>query len=194
MKRIIIALASILTTSTTIAAETSQFEKQVFMGIKSGYTLADDNTYRHSAPNSIALGIYGGIQFSPDWSANIGYQKQGSLKASATNVEVETWLIESALRYDWPFTTSISLYGRIGAAYWEMDKLQKSSATNEQATGFSPLTEAGISYAFNPVVKVSAGYQYIDAIGKKETTGQYDNHTIFLNIAYTFSSTSERKE
>lgn len=187
MKKLIITLASIVTSCMTIAEETFQFDDPIYIGIKGGYQLADDDTYNYRSPNGFAFGLYGGIHFSPFWSGDIGYQKMSPLKASSTNVEVETWLIESALRYSWPLTTNFSIYGRLGVAYWKVDKLQKTLFSGEKATGFSPLTEMGISYAISHKVKISTNYQYINAIGKKETTGQYNSHTIFLNIGYTLN-------
>jgi len=189
MKKLIITLASIVTSLTVSATEQPfKLDDSIFIGIKGGYNLADDANYNHSDPDSWALGVYGGIQLSPFWSWDLGYQQHNQLEAPATNVDVETWLIESALRYSKPLNTDFSAYGRFGATYWQMDKRQKATLTSEKATGFSPLVELGVAYHVNQNTRLSFGYQYIDAIGKKETTGQYDSHTLFLNIDYTFKN------
>ncbi|OMO32499.1 hypothetical protein BH582_09915 [Vibrio sp. 10N.222.47.A9] len=98
-------------------------------------------------------------------------------------------MIESALRYDWYLQDNLSLYGRIGAAYWDMEKTQPSSSKSD-ATGFSPLGEVGVSYRFNPNVRLSTGYQYIDRIGKSNT-GKYDSRGLLVSLTYTFGSTTQ---
>ncbi|WP_231565516.1 OmpA family protein, partial [Vibrio hyugaensis] len=94
--------------------------------------------------------------------------------------------MESALRYDWYLQDNLSLYGRLGAVYWDMTKTQQSSDKSD-ATGFSPLGEVGVNYNFNPNVRLSAGYQYIDSIGKSNT-GKYDSHGLLVGLTYTFGN------
>ncbi|MEL7458645.1 hypothetical protein L4D18_07440 [Vibrio campbellii] len=54
------------------------------------------------------------------WSWDVGYQYHDELKADVTSVNVKTWFIESALRYDWYLQDNLSLYGQL-AAYWDME-------------------------------------------------------------------------
>lgn len=164
-------------------------ELQFFIGAKGGYQWADDDTYHHSAPNGAILGGYGGLQFTPSWSWDLGYQYHDDLKADATSIHIKTWLIESALRYDWYLRNNMSLYGRLGAAYWDMEKT-KPAAGKLDATGVSPLGEIGVRYHVTPSLSLSAGYQYIDSIGKSNT-GKYDSHAALMSIAYTFGRTTQ---
>ncbi|HIF5961068.1 TPA: OmpA family protein, partial [Vibrio parahaemolyticus] len=150
----------------------------------SGYQWALDDNYSHSDPSGAILGIYSGVQFTPSWGWDVGYQYHDDLKADATSVNVKTWLIESALRYDWYLRDNLSLYGRLGVAYWDMEKAQP-SLDNLDATGFSPLGEVGARYHLTPSLSLSAGYQYIDSIGKSNT-GKYDSHAAMISLAYTF--------
>ncbi|CDU05775.1 Outer membrane protein A [Vibrio coralliirubri] len=181
----IIILTSLLSTPVLAATESPQ----IFVGVKGGYQWALDDNYNHSNPEGTILGLYGGLQFTPSWSWDLGYQYHDKLKANATSVNVKTWLIESALRYDWYLRDNLSLYGRLGAAYWDMEKTQLSSNESD-ATGFSPLGEVGINYHFNPNVRLSTGYQYIDSIGKSNT-GKYDSHGLLVSLTYTFDSTTQ---
>ncbi|HDZ9330068.1 TPA: OmpA family protein [Vibrio cholerae] len=162
---------------------------QIFVGVKGGYQWALDNNYNHSNPAATILGLYGGLQFTPSWSWDLGYQYYDRLKADAVSVNVKDWLIESALRYDRYLQDNLSLYGRIGVAYWDMEKTQLSSNKSD-ATGFSPLGEVGINYSFNPNVRLSTGYQYIDSIGQPNT-GKYDIHGLLVSLTYTFGSTTQ---
>ncbi|MCG9683618.1 porin family protein [Vibrio sp. Isolate23] len=157
---------------------------QVFIGSKIGYQMASDGTYNHSVPNGSIWGIYSGLQLSSAWSWDVGYQYHYDLRADATSVNVKTWLIESALRYDWYLQGNLSLYSRLGAAYWDMKKMRP-SLDNLNANGFSPLGEVGASYNITPTFSLSAGYQYIDSIGKSNT-GKYDSHSALVSLTYTF--------
>ncbi|HDI3293903.1 TPA: OmpA family protein [Vibrio cholerae] len=157
---------------------------QIFVGVKGGYQWAQDDNYYHSDPSGAIWGIYSGVQFTPSWSWDAGYQYHDDLKADATSVNVKTWLIESALRYDLYLQDNLSLYGRLGVAYWDMEKAQP-SLDNLDATDFSPLGEVGARYNLTPSLSLSAGYQYIDSIGKS-SKGKYDSHAAMISLAYTF--------
>ncbi|CAH6893072.1 Outer membrane protein A precursor [Vibrio chagasii] len=183
------SLAATYPNSVTLQPTKTEETPLFFVGVKSGYQWAIDDDYNHSNPNGTILGLYSGLQFSPSWSWDLGYQYHDKLKADATSVNVNTWLIESALRYDWHLQDNLSLYGRIGVAYWNMEKAQLSLSKND-AAGLSPLSEVGINYNFRPDVRLSTGYQYIDSIGKSNT-GKYDSHGLLLNLTYTFSSTTQ---
>ena len=184
MKKIIL-FASILSTCVQAATESPQF----FIGVKGGTQWALDDNYKHSNPEGTIFGVYGGLQFTPSWSWDVGYQYHDELKADVTSVNVNVNVIESALRYDWYLQDNLSLYGRLGAAYWDMEKTQLSS-NESHATGFSPLGEVGINYNFNPNVRLSAGYQYIDSIGKSNT-GKYDSHGLLVALTYTFGGATQ---
>ncbi|MGL5250520.1 MAG: OmpA family protein [Enterovibrio sp.] len=168
-----------------LAAASPQF----FIGAKGGYQWAADDSYALSMPNSSLWGIYGGLQLSPAWSWDIGYQYHDDLKAGATSVKLKTWLIESALRYDWYLQDKLSLYGRLGAAYWDLEKTQLSSY-KRGATGVSSLSEVGINYRVAQNARASMGYQYIDRIGKSNT-GRYDSHGLLASLTYAFGATAQ---
>lgn len=173
-------LSSVLSLPVLASAEFTQF----FVGAKGGSQWAKDDSYNHSDPSVATWGIYSGVQFTPSWRWDVGYQYHDDLKANATSVNVKTWLIESALRHDWYVQDNLSLYGRLGLAYWDMEKNQPLQ-DNLDATGLSPLGEVGVSYNLTPSLSLSAGYQYIDSIGKSNT-GKYDSHAAMISFVYTF--------
>ncbi|MEC7307320.1 OmpA family protein [Vibrio crassostreae] len=159
---------------------------QVFVGVKGGRQWGLDASYNYSNPEGAILGLYGGLQFTPSWGWDLGYQYHDELKVDVGSVHVKTWLIESTLRYDWYLQDNLSLYGRLGAAYWDMGKSQLSSYKSN-ATGFSPLGEVGASYHFNPNVRLSTGYQLIGSIGKSNM-GKYDSCGLLVSLTYMFGS------
>ncbi len=165
---------------------------QPFVGVKGGYQWADDNGYHHSAPEGLIGGVFGGLRFTPSWSWDLGYQHHEKLHARATDIDVETWLLESAVRYDWYFQDTLSVYGRLGVAYWDLDKTA-SSSESISSDGFSPLGELGVNYDVSPNVRVSASYQYIYGIGDSKT-GEYDSHALMLGLSYVFASSDPRPQ
>ena len=179
----IILLASVLSDPVLPSTEFPR----LFIGAKGGYQWASDDTYNHSYPNGSIWGIYSGLQLSPAWNWDVGYQYHDDLKTDITSFNAKTWLIESALRYDWHLQDNLSLYGRLGAVYWDMEKTHLSSGKLD-ATDFSPLGEVGVSYNLTPSLRLSAGYQYIDSIGKSNT-GKYDSYVALMSFAYTFGHT-----
>ncbi|MGC9424038.1 OmpA family protein [Vibrio sp.] len=183
-KTLFVLTGAILNSSLVLAEQENASFLQPFIGAKAGYQWGLDDNYDHSNPRSGLWGVYGGLQFSPAWSWDLGYQQHNKLKATATGVEVKTWLIESALRYDWYLQDNLSVYGRLGIGYWEMDKMQ-SSLDKLDASGVSPLGEVGVSYHLSPNVRLSGGYQYINRIGKSDT-GRYDSHGLLVGLSYAF--------
>jgi OOP family OmpA-OmpF porin len=153
-----------------------------FISAKTGWQFADDDAYKHSAPNSYLIGLTGGFQFTPSWSWDIGYQYQGKVKANVTQVSVQTSLIESALRYDFNLTPDTSIYGRLGAAYWFMDKKQPALISDH---GFSPLGEIGVKYQLTPDLAFNLGYQHINSIGSSKT-GKYNSNALTTGLSYQF--------
>ncbi|HHF0550103.1 TPA: OmpA family protein, partial [Vibrio alginolyticus] len=184
MKKIIF-LTSLLSMPVLASTESPQ----IVVGAKGGYQWASDDNYHHSDPNGSLWGIYSGVQLTPSWSWDVGYQYHDDLKADATSVNVKTWLIESALRYDWYLQDNLSLYGRLGTVYWDMEKTQLSQ-DNLDASGFSPLGEIGVSYHMTPNFSLSTGYQYIDSIGQSNT-GKYDSHAALISFSYTFGNKAQ---
>ncbi|WP_345890810.1 outer membrane beta-barrel protein [Vibrio crassostreae] len=176
---------SLLSVPVLAETESSLF----FIGVKGGYQWASDGAYNHSAPSGSIGGLYSGLQLSPALRWDLGYQYHDDLNAADSSVNIKVWLIESALRYDWYLQDKLSLYGRFGAAYWGMEKKLLSS-DKLNVTGFSPLGEVGVSYALTPSLGLSAGYQYIDGLGKSNV-GKYDSYAALMSLTYTFGRATQ---
>jgi len=154
------------------------------VGLKGGYQFGLDQRYRDQDPNGALAGAFAGLQLSPSWRWELGYQYHDKLVADATGVTVKTQLLESGFRYDWYWHERFALYGRLGAAYWQMDK-ERSGAVGVSDRGVSPLVGLGLHYQLTPNMGLSAGYQYLDAIGSS-ATGRYDSHATVLELSYRF--------
>ncbi|CAH7148433.1 exported hypothetical protein [Vibrio chagasii] len=165
--------------------QAQSFSPKPFIGVGVGYQLGQDQAYSHSAPTGTFYQIKGGMQFYQDWRWDLGYQYHHDLHADKTAVTVSSSLFESAVRYDWAVHHNFSLYGRLGVAYWDIDKTQ-SSHRELNAKGFSPLGEVGGNYHFSPNLDLSLGYQFINSIGNSNT-GEYDSHGVLFGLTYLFN-------
>ncbi len=183
---LLLQILVVLHPSISLANENTQEYLQPFVGLKGGYQWSVDETYHDNGdPEGFIGGIFGGLYFSQDWSWDLGYQYHEELQADLTSVEINTWLLESALRYDWVIDDALSIYGRLGVAYWDMQKTSPYDELN--ATGFSPVGEMGVGYNIKPNVRLSAGYQYIHNIGDTKTD-EYGSHALMLGVSYVFST------
>lgn len=162
-----------------------------FIGIKGGYQVAHDDNLTKDTPKNWLLGGYGGLKFNEHWSWDIGYQSHNSLTADSTNITIKNELFESALRYDWPLNENINLYGRLGAAYWDLEKTSPLFDKIE-ASEYSPIGELGIGYKITNNINISAGYQYIDSLGNSKT-GEYDSHSVLLSLTYLWGASAPEK-
>lgn len=156
-----------------------------FLGAKWGVQLADDATYKDDAPYSALTGVYGGLQLTPEWRIDVGYQYTDDLFAETNNVNIETALIDTGLRYDWYIERGVSLYGRVGFGFWDTTKEGHSVALSEQ--GVAPLYEVGATKQFHKNWQFNVGYQGIIGIGNQEI-GEYDSHALVAGVSYYFGS------
>ncbi|WP_394142131.1 OmpA family protein [Vibrio chagasii] len=160
--------------------------ESVSIGTDVGFEFANDNNYHHKNPNSTNYSIYSSLHFNRNISFDLGYRPRSELSAEVTSIDVKTSFIESALRYDLYIKDRISLYGRGGFAYWDMEK-KTSNSEHFQSSGFSPLVEVGVKYNLTSNLSLNSGFQYVTSIGD-DTTGQYDSGIIKLGMKYKLST------
>lgn len=178
-------LLALIPTAAANAAQSASNTVIPFVGVKAGMQWANDDSYLGGTPHSGVAGIYGGLQFTPNWSWDIGYQYLDTLEADKTRVNLTTSLIETAVRYDWYLQQDISLYGRAGIGFWDLEKEQGVVSSHEQ--GVSPLYEVGANIDLSEQWRINAGYQGIIGIGNS-TTGQFDSHAAILGVSYRFGN------
>lgn len=142
------------------------------LGHKDGYQLQTE-----SSNKGTMLGIYGGLEMERLYSWDIGFQQRKDLQIID---EARTSVIESAIKYDRFVADKYSIYGRLGAVYWDMEKNDISSH------GYSPMAELGVSYWFPESFTLSIGYQYIDDIAN------YNSHMLLASATISFNDIDRR--
>lgn len=193
MKKNAITIVFLLSTSISASslAQTGQPPSEGwFLGAKTGNQLAHDEDSHHT-PDSVAFGVYSGYQFSPSLAWDVGLQYQNDM--TVNDINVNTSLIESAVRYDYALDEHWFLYGRLGLAYWDMDKISDING-KQSKTGLSPLFETGLMYQFDGPWSVYTGYQYVNAIGDDGAIGAYDSHSILFGLMYQFGRNRQVQE
>ncbi|MGF1908766.1 OmpA family protein [Vibrio kasasachensis] len=180
--------SSFVIASTDRIAESSVSYPAFITGVKTGYQIATDETYDGKNPDAYLAGIFAAIQISTNLRWDVGFQYQNDFKAVATSTTIKTSRIETALRYDWYLNHDLSLYGRLGASYWDIEKDSPGVFETMNAKGLSPLGEIGLGFHISPNVQLSTGFQYIDSIGNSNT-GEYDNYSLVFELSYHFAKT-----
>ncbi|MGF1867581.1 porin family protein [Enterovibrio norvegicus] len=154
------------------------------LGLKAGYQVTTDDIYQGSDPTGAMVGILAGVSLGPTWAIEVDYQTHSELHAEATGVRVSTQLISAAVRYEHDWSSAWATYGRLGAAYWDVEKAREGSQTLD-AKGLSMLTEVGIRYTLQPGLQLRGGYQFIQGMGNA-VTGEYNSHGAMLSLNYAF--------
>lgn len=157
-------------------SEEYKYNLSPFLGHKDGYQLPTEGS-SVNAPKGTMLGIYGGVELNRSYSWDVGFQQRKDLQ---TIDDARTSALESAVKYDYFLRNDYSIYGRLGAVYWDMEKPETI------LKGISPMAELGVSYWFPRNLRLSAGYQYIDDIA------DYNSHMVLVSAIFTFNDIDRR--
>ncbi|OCH48787.1 OmpA family protein [Aliivibrio fischeri] len=152
-----------------------------------GYQFVNDDSFDHH-PDNMDFNIYTGYQMNKYIIVDIGYQSYTPLKGA--QIEVENQIFESTIRSDYYLLNSpLSLYGRAGIAYWDLEK--KIATNNIKESGVSLLGEVGISYSFSPQLVASFGYQIIPSVGDNSSTGTMQSNSFLTGIMWKFGNSEK---
>ncbi|MDN3628128.1 OmpA family protein [Vibrio lentus] len=185
MKLNYLFICTALISSATAYAQPNQSD--VFVGLQSGYNFADEVKDVDDMEDNWLLGIYGGYQWNNNWSIDLGYQHWSTLEANNKATDIDTSIIQSGIRYDWMFAEKWSLFGKIGAAYWDLKNKDNSSGIEQTETGLSPLGEVGLAYDISKHWQVNTSYQYVHEVGNNSPSiGLFNNHSALLGLKYRF--------
>ncbi|WP_373953913.1 OmpA family protein [Vibrio pomeroyi] len=179
-----------LISSATAYAESNQSD--VFVGLQSGYNFTDEVKDVDQMEGNWLLGIYGGYQWNKNWSIDLGYQYWDTFEANNKATDIDTKIIHSGIRYDWMLSDEWSLFGKIGAAYYDLNNKERRSGIEQTDTGISPLGEVGLAYNISKHWQINTSYQYVHEVGDNSSSiGLFNNHSALLGIKYRFGLGNE---
>ncbi|WP_186171986.1 OmpA family protein [Vibrio chagasii] len=185
MKLNYLFVCTALMSSATAYAQLNQSD--VFVGLQSGYNFADEVKDVDEMKDSWLLGIYGGYQWNKNLSVDLGYQHWDTFDANNNASDIETSIIQSGVRYDWVFLEQWSAFGKIGAAYWNLDNKSNQSGRKQSDSGVSPMGELGLAYNISRHWQVNTSYQYVHEVGDNSPSiGLFNNHSALLGLKYRF--------
>jgi OOP family OmpA-OmpF porin len=165
----------------TYAAATGPYiGGQVGYGNVDGKDRSSGNLHTEYHANNLTGRLYAGYQFDPNFGAEIGYTKFGSVteKFKLINIPVNSTLktnvVDIVGKAIYPIANQVSLYGKLGAAYVmqdfdvNMDKIKDkglSKVTSSHDHKLLPTASVGLAYAFNDNVSADLSYTRIQKIG-----------------------------
>lgn len=157
----------------------------LFVGAKAGIVFSQKDDRGIELAQDYLVGGVVGSQLTKNWSWDLTYQYHGG--ADQESAESSVGIFSSGFRYDWYLSERLSIYSRVAAAYWQVEKANVGSSIDEN--GFSPSIGAGVSYLFTPKLYLSAGVEHINSIAGDLAT-KYDSNTAFLGLTYHFHEAS----
>ncbi|MDA9557565.1 porin family protein [Vibrio sp.] len=147
-----------------------------------GYSMANDDSYSGSEPDSLSVGVLLHYEIQPDWGVEVGYQDYGEYDANNTGVDISTSALLFSVVYKHVIASDWALTGQVGGAYYEMEKTAPN--INQQSVDDGTIFFAvGVERKLMDPWSIEAEYQYIDAIGD-DASGQYDANTVNINLLY----------
>lgn len=159
------------------------------LGVKAGYQAVTYQDRDLTRSGGGVVGAYTGLQLSPRWRWELGYQLHNRIDVDGGSAEVRALLYEASVRYDWYFQRDMSVYGRLGLTAWDVD-LSGSALSEGSNEGLSPLGEAGFQYRVNRSAGFHLGYQYIDAIGRGGAA-RYDSFALTAGLVFHLGSVEQ---
>lgn len=129
-----------------------------------GRSVPNDNRPR-------ALKIYGGLQFTPAWAAEIGYGDFGTWRAvdrtpgSAYRAEMSSQVVYAAARGTIPLGESFALFSKFGLALNRVD-MHDSVGHSSRETYVRPMAGVGLEWKISTQVSAVVEYAHYGSRGK----------------------------
>ena len=185
MKKHSMALLVALMANNVMAQDhTASFFDDLFVGVKGGYQVLDDDQSHQNSPNAYNLGVFTGFQLTDNVSWDIGYHYWGDAQLDEREYSVD--ILETGLRYDHYITQDTSLFARAGLGYaWT--ETSDASAGSSSSSNIVPLIEVGGNYWLSKNWSTGISYQYIRGVEAAPSL-DIDAHSINLSLTYGFDN------
>ena len=135
----------------------------------------------------LSYGVYAGYQFNAYFALEAGLHSFSQLGANYldSNSSVDIWGGDIAMVFTLPVSNQVSLYSKLGGAYFDIDK-EVDSTDFASTHGWDVLAALGMNYRFSQNWALRGEYSFIDGVGNT-STGQADLHSLTLGLTYHFS-------
>lgn len=118
-----------------------------------------------------ALKIYGGLQFTPTWAAELGYGDFGTWRAATTapgsahRAEITSQVAYAAARGTLPLGDSFAAFSKVGLAVNRVN-MHDSAGHSRSETYVRPMAGVGLEWKITTQVSATVEYAHYGARGK----------------------------
>ncbi len=152
--------------------------------------------YRLNKHVAVETGYTGFGKFS--YSGNYSYDNPGTLPdfsgSFAGKAEPKIWTLGALAIL--PLGSQFELFGKLGAAFWEMETTETMATTvgsesqrssrSASKTGSSLNVGLGLQYSLSNSLALRLEWERFDDVGEKTLTGETDIDLLTLGVAYRF--------
>ncbi|MBE2896228.1 porin OmpA [Pasteurellaceae bacterium HPA106] len=181
----------------------SQFHDGVKVGSSVINNANSDVKFDKTRRNSVAYGVVGGYQITPNFAAELGYDYYGSYELKAPGADKFKHTAHGAnlsLKASYPIVTDLDFYAKAGAALVHSNyKVTGKKAEKKHSNRVSALFAGGLEYAITPSLTASVEYQWLNNVGKLKVDNQTvdyrpDIGTVYAGLTYRFGQTAQAPE
>jgi len=136
--------------------------------------------------------VYVGYQFNDHLAVEGGYHDLGAIDSMVGNCSSPAPVDPSAdglsvsVLGRVPVSEKVSVIGRAGAMFWNMDVDASGNTPAVSDDGVSPLAGVGVGVAVTERIEGRVEYDRFFDVGEQETTGQTDIDTLTAGVAVKF--------
>ncbi|MBM4835229.1 OmpA family protein [Vibrio parahaemolyticus] len=177
-------LVALMANNVMAKDDTASLFDDLFVGVKSGYQILDDDQSHQIRPNAYNLGVFTGFQLTDNVSWDIGYHYWGDAQLDEREYSVD--ILETGLRYDHYITQNTSLFARAGLGYaWT--ETSGAISGSSRSSNIVPLIEVGGHYWLSKNWSTGVSYQYTRGFEAAPSL-DIDAHSINLSLTYGFDN------
>lgn len=177
----------------------------VIVGVPGFCTLGGVSCSGSTDDTDTGIKIFGGYRLNPSLAIEASYIDFGTFTADALltlgaefisiDAKAEATAFAVAVVGFWPFTPTLSGYGKLGLARHDVDaKVTVSSnaigiltgTVSDSETGTEPMFGLGLEYELTPQIAGRLEWEQYQDVGDDDTTGQSDVDWLGVSVLYSF--------
>ncbi|MFG6487328.1 outer membrane beta-barrel protein [Roseateles sp. BYS78W] len=179
--------------TTTLLLAASAHAADPYVGInlatpgEANFSINGRNVGNDNHPRAVKL--YAGLQFTPDWAAELGYGAFGSWHAtdpvpgSSAQARLASSVVYLAARGSTPLGESFALFGRLGVAVNRL-KASDSLGHSDRESFVRPLFGGGLEWKLAPQLSATVEYNHYGS--RSGDGGRFTQQKAEVGLAFKF--------
>ena len=154
---------------------------------EANFNINGHNVRNDNHPHAVKL--YAGLQFTPDWAAELGYGAFGSFHAtdpapgSSAQARLSSSVVYLAARGSTPLGESFALFGRLGVAVNRL-KASDSLGHSDRESIVRPMFGGGLEWKLTP--ELSATVEYNRYGSRSKAGSHFTQQKAEVGLAFRF--------